>query len=212
MKQHIILYDKNLSLCGDNPDGNSTKHATDKSLFIDTYKWVENTYQPKVEVYLCHNNTLLAIKFVVHECDIRTVEKEDGGKIWCDSCVEFFFRPYSDDSRYLNFEINSLGATIMSLGKDRYNRTELITKFKQKLNIITNIEHYFWSVRLEIPFSIICEVFDNKHLLKSGDTTFGNFYKCGDETAFPHFGMWNEVAQDAPDFHLSDFFGLLILG
>lgn len=25
-------------------------------LTIDTYKWADNNYQPKVEVFLCHNN------------------------------------------------------------------------------------------------------------------------------------------------------------
>ena len=38
-----------------------------------------------------------------------------------------------------------------------------------------------------------------------------NFYKCGDETEFPHFGAWKEVAVPEPDFHRPEYFGELTL-
>ena len=38
----------------------------------------------------------------------------------------------------------------------------------------------------------------------------GNFYKCGDETEFPHYGMWSEAVSDTPDFHRPECFGRLI--
>ena len=39
----------------------------------------------------------------------------------------------------------------------------------------------------------------------------GNFYKCGDDTKYPHFGCWNEVVWEEPDFHRPECFGDLIL-
>ena len=40
----------------------------------------------------------------------------------------------------------------------------------------------------------------------------GNFYKCGDKTAHPHFVSWNPVGTPSPDFHRPEFFGELLLG
>ena len=37
-----------------------------------------------------------------------------------------------------------------------------------------------------------------------------NFYKCGDETLHPHFGCWNPVVAEEPNFHLPEFFGTLL--
>ncbi|MFA5695554.1 MAG: carbohydrate-binding family 9-like protein, partial [Proteiniphilum sp.] len=36
-----------------------------------------------------------------------------------------------------------------------------------------------------------------------------NFYKCGDETAEPHYISWSPIDLPAPDFHAPQFFGLL---
>ena len=40
----------------------------------------------------------------------------------------------------------------------------------------------------------------------------GNFYKCGDLTRYEHYGMWNPVQSDTPDFHRPESFGELVLG
>ncbi len=45
----------------------------------------------------------------------------------------------------------------------------------------------------------------------SGLEMRGNFYKCGDNTRFEHYGMWNPVKSDHPDFHRPESFGKLIL-
>ncbi|NLC14527.1 MAG: hypothetical protein GX768_10865, partial [Chloroflexi bacterium] len=37
-----------------------------------------------------------------------------------------------------------------------------------------------------------------------------NFYKCGDHTQTPHWGMWNPVT--IRDFHSPQYFGDLIMG
>ena len=34
-----------------------------------------------------------------------------------------------------------------------------------------------------------------------------NFYKCGDDTAYPHYGMWRPFQSDKPDFHRPEEFG-----
>ncbi|HEX9250722.1 MAG TPA: carbohydrate-binding family 9-like protein, partial [Ignavibacteriaceae bacterium] len=44
------------------------------------------------------------------------------------------------------------------------------------------------------------------------DDAIGNFYKCGDETEFKHYGMWSLIENSTPDFHLPEYFGKIIFG
>ena len=46
-------------------------------------------------------------------------------------------------------------------------------------------------------------VFANGHVME------GNFYKCGDHTASPHWGSW--VPMPRLDFHDPDSFGTFII-
>jgi len=178
-------------------------------LNVDIYKWADNNYTPKVEVFLCHDNTHLVVKFFSYEKqhDLRTLVKEDSGPVCQDSCVEFFFQPYPDDPRYINFEVTPLGFLSMSLRKDRYETESLLPEYRRHINIVPHIEPDHWTVHMEIPFSFIALVFEKQFILKSGDTAFANFYKCGDKTTLPHFGMWNDITLEDPDFHQSCFFG-----
>lgn len=180
------------------------------SLKIENYKWTNNDYKPSVEVFLCHNNERIKIKFVAFESEITYKEKNDNGRVYCDSCVEFFVRPFEDDKRYINFEINPIGAMIMQLGESRNNRISIVSKYKNKLNVKTEIKKDCWMAEFEIPFLMLKEIYD-KSTLTPIKKLYGNFYKCGDETKSPHFGMWNEIDEKKPDFHLPQYFGELIL-
>ena len=69
-----------------------------------------------------------------------------------------------------------------------------------------------WSATVFISFDDIEKIFKVKRdKLVKGYCFFGNFYKCGDETKHPHFGMWNEILVD-DDFHQRQYFGKLIIG
>lgn len=180
------------------------------NIAIQTYKWEGNGYTPLVEVYLCHNNERLKVKFVAFESEITCKEKNDNGRVWCDSCVEFFVKPFMDDNRYINFEINPNGAMIMSIGESKENRIPHVSMYKNKLNVKTTTQEDCWSAEFEIPFLVLKTIY-NKSTLMPIKKLAGNFYKCGDETKFPHFGMWNEIDEDKPDFHSPQYFGELIL-
>jgi hypothetical protein len=165
---------------------------------------------PQVQVFLCHNNERLKIKFVAFESEITCKETIDNGRIYCDSCVEFFVKPFEDDKRYINFEINLNGAMIMSIGEDRKNRMPLVFQYKNKLNVKTCVQKDYWTAEFEIPF-LMLKVIYNKSTLTPIKKLYGNFYKCGDETKYPHYGMWNDIDEKEPDFHLPQYFGELIL-
>ena len=197
MKSVMISYDKHL-------------HFADKSsLKISDYKWSNNNYMPVVEVYLCHNNDAIKVGFTSFETDIRCKEANEDGLVWCDSCVEFFIKPFENDERYINFEMNPAGAMIMSIGTNKYDRKSLIALYKNWLNVKTQILKDCWKAEFIIPFDIIREIYSNH--IDSITYLKGNFYKCGDETPYPHFGMWNEIDTDEPFFHTPECFGNIYL-
>lgn len=182
-----------------------------ETLNIEKYKWVNNFYTPRVDVFLCHNNEKLRVKFNAYEDEISVKAKNDNEKVYCDSCVEFFVCPFDDDMRYVNFEVNPVGAMIMLLNKARGDSEVLVFKYKALLNVVTACQDGLWSVQYEVPFSMLSEIYGKSEILKSGDIINANFYKCGDETKQPHYGMWNEITQENASFHTPQYFGQLVL-
>lgn len=198
MKKASIHFSENLIVC-ENP-----------TVIIDNYKWVDNNYKPLTEVFLCHNDVAIKVRIKAHETKLRYEAKNDDGRVWCDSCVEFFVKPFAGDDRYINFEINPIGSMIMSIGATRINRQTIVFEYKSLLELKTEVCKEFWSAEFMIPFSMLYEIYIIADM-KKPNSIFGNFYKCGDETEFPHFGMWNEVISEKPDFHRPEYFGELIL-
>jgi hypothetical protein len=180
------------------------------TVIIDCYKWVENNYKPLTEVFLCHNDKAIKVKIKAHETELRYEAKTDDGRVWCDSCVEFFVKPFASDDRYINFEINPIGSMIMSIGAARMNRQTIVFEHKNALELETQIDKEFWSAEFIIPFPMLYDIYDFAEKTKPVKI-HGNFYKCGDETKHTHFGMWNEVLNEEPDFHRPEYFGELIL-
>ena len=65
--------------------------------------------------------------------------------------------------------------------------------------------NFEWKLTVEIPFSLIgIQTDELPTVIKA------NFYKCGDETAVPHFLSWNHIMTKESDFHQPKFFGELI--
>ena len=60
------------------------------------------------------------------------------------------------------------------------------------------------------PLKLIETVYGNADY-QTGRVIRANFYKCGDETPIPHFGMWSPVDNETPDFHRPEYFGKFIL-
>ena len=57
----------------------------------------------------------------------------------------------------------------------------------------------WWAVCYTLPFSLIGECAEEMR---------GNFYTC-DETLHEHYGVWNPVMANQPDFHRPECFGAL---
>ena len=176
---------------------------------IDSYKWGEG-YTPKAYAQLIYvKNKGFALKMTAVERNPRALCTEYGDPVYEDSCLEFFVRFNSDSPLYMNFEVNSNGAFLASVRKERRNKRNIheITSLPE---VMANRQEECWTI--ESFFSIgMIEALFGKCDLKKGSVFFGNFYKCGDKTEHPHYGMWSPIQADTPDFHRPEFFGKLVI-
>jgi len=184
-------------------------------LEIDNYLWMNNNYKPKVEVKLFYTDKFIYLKFVVHEKRIRVEHTKFGEDVYKDSCVEFFFNPFPDSqNEYINIEINSVGIALIGAGVNA-TRKRLTQKEADGFEIIPSVPKNiigFHNVDgWELHYRINIEFFENyfQKNFKGGNTK-ANFYKCGNETEFEHYGAWNSIDNPTPNFHLPQYFGKLI--
>ena len=176
---------------------------------IDTYKWMDNGYTPKVEAAICYDEKAMYIKFWAYETEVRGEHHTHQESVCEDSCVEFFFRPNSDPN-FFNIETNVLGTQKIGFGPKRGDRAtvEVVEADMQITPSVTDAETYcgeVWTVEYRVPFSLTRKYYGELDILKDG--LRANLFKCGDCTKFEHYGMWSPVEVPEPDFHVPAFFG-----
>jgi hypothetical protein len=179
--------------------------------FALTYPWDKNGYKPDVTYELGVDDMGFHMYIKAKERNPRRVETEHQKMICEDSCVEWFanFMPEACD-RYFNFEMNANGATYAAFRKDRYEYQMLTEEDIKEMQIRTEIREEDWIVQYRVPFSLIRKYIP-QYQFREGMKISTNFYKCGDKTSMPHYGIWKEFPIEAPDFHLPQFFGEVIL-
>lgn len=158
---------------------------------------------------VCWDEDALYVRLQTLEENILRRFTGDMDPVYTDSCLEFFFCPVP--GRYFNFECNPNGSLYLGFGKSRTERCRLYREDFRKLFEI----HPFdipggWGIELKIPVSFV-QIYVPEFQLHAGLELRGNFFKCGDETAAPHYMSWSKVDVPQPNFHLPEFFGRLIL-
>ncbi len=180
-----------------------------------SYLWKENGYTPTVIVKAFHTLNNIYLYFKVYEKRINIKHLKFGDNVWKDSCVEFFINPFPEVSnKYFNIEINAIGVPLIGVRESGCNAKpyhfneaevkdwEIISSIKKPINGLHGND--FWTLHYRIP-KLFFEKFYNKKMdTKSG---IASFYKCGDETEFEHYGAWNKIKSDKPNFHLPQYFG-----
>lgn len=177
---------------------------------ISCYKWEEG-YAPEAFAQLIYVDGLgFALHMEVMETNPKAVYTMYNQDVYKDSCMEFFvnFNPAQD--KYINFEMNSNGAFLSALRADRHNKTPIHQLLSDLPAVRADKKADRWSVDAFFTLSQIETLF-GKSDFKPGDEFYGNFYKCGDETPIPHYGMWSPVELEKPDFHQSAFFGKFVI-
>lgn len=182
--------------------------------FISIVNWPEYPYMPITAFDIARGDRELYIRYFVKGNSLRAVNGIDNGPIHQDSCVEFFMKKPGEDV-YMNFEFNCLGTCDAARRLSRLNRTSIVPDeyarirrhssvkgqpFPEKLGVFN------WELTVAIPFDIMG--LDPAHL---PEKIYGNFYKCGDETATPHYLSWSPIDLPEPDFHCPEFFGEIYL-
>ena len=176
--------------------------------------WKNFPYEPEVKFRIAHTGDLILLKFYVHEKYIQAKEVNVNGDVYKDSCVEFFVSP-TDDGNYYNFEFSCIGTPHVGYGNGRHNRRLLPVEILQAIQTNSSLGYepfderkgdFQWELFIKIPVG--CFIYDKIKSLE-GTEASGNFYKCGDELAEPHFVTWNPIKTENPDYHQPEFFGKL---
>ncbi len=192
-----------------------TKNSIDftdvEKALINNYKWTEG-YAPEAFAQLIYVNGNGECGFALHieakESNPTALYSNYNDPVYKDSCLEFFVN-FNNGDKYMNFEMNSNGAFLAAIRTDRKNKTPIHELVElPKVKATKNAES--WGLDVFFSNEFIGMLF-GKDDFKSGDSFKGNFYKCGDETPIPHFGMWSPVDNETPDFHRPEFFGTFII-
>jgi hypothetical protein len=178
---------------------------------LDCINWKDFPNKPRVEFRIGHANDLILLKFNVTENALVACETQINGKVYLDSCVEFFIS--LDGVNYYNFEFNCIGTPHVAWGNGRQNRQHLPEETVRLIQLRASLGkdpipvqsgHFSWELCALIPADCFSHDPGISFEGLSGDA---NFYKCGDGLPEPHFVSWNPVATPQPDFHRPEFFG-----
>lgn len=180
---------------------------------IDQVNWKRFPHKPDVMFRIAHTGSDILLHYKVTESDVRAIALNDNGRVWEDSCVEFFVSPNGDDS-YYNFEVNCIGKLLMQAGalpRRPLAKQEVLSRVQRWSSLGENkIEQTIgiknWELILIIPKDVFHD-YSSPSFDKS--TMKGNFYKCGDKQKNVHYLSWSPIMTPYPNFHSSDYFGTL---
>ncbi len=127
--------------------------------------------------------------------------------VYRDSCLEVFLQLFSDDFRYINIEMNPNCACLAQLGESRYDRIPVSSLTQQQCAVTPADVENGWGVELFVPEGLLAACFSRDYA--AGSEIRLNCYKCGDDTAAPHYSSLFFVNTPAPDFHRPECFGTL---
>ena len=179
---------------------------------IDSFFWYEG-HTPETTAKLAFVEGFgFILRMTCAETDPKAVYTEYNEPVYTDSCMEFFC-DYLGDGRYINMEMNPLGTLLSCIGADRHARTPVADLSGGEIFPVKGeVCEGQWQITAEIPASLLCRILGVDSIpFGSGYTFRGNFYKCGDETPVVHYGMWNPVGTEKPDFHRPEYFGDFIM-
>ena len=202
-------------------DGNWDKPQWQKAIAVDLMNYMGELpkFRPSVQAKMMYDDSNVYVIFKVQDRYIRCVANEINGRVWEDSCVEFFFSPDTKfPEQYFNLETNCGGTPLMHYHViPRKENADLVLEDIKKVEIAHSMpqrvdpeitEPVTWTLEYRIPLNMLEKV-SNVTRPKQGVTWRANFYKCADKSSNPHWITWSPVENDKPNFHLPRYFGTL---
>ena len=203
------------------PDGNWNKPQWQKIHELTLTHWMGPMpeFRPVVNAKMMYNDDSLWIIFKVEDHYVRSVATEVNGRVWEDSCVEFFFSPdLNKPMAYFNLEMNAGGVPLFhykdpdrpEAGLPSIEDTQKITRAGSLPAVIDPeiVAPTTWTMEYRLPLEIIRKKSEAAQTAR-GVRWHANFYKCDDKTSSPHWITWAKVAHPVPNFHLPAFFGVI---
>ena len=182
---------------------------------IDCVNWPDQfSYHPLTTFSVAHSDTAMYIDFFVRCNYLRAVNSHNNDPVHQDSCVEFFVTP-GKEQPYRNFEFNCIGTIHAARRTDRHHGEKMTDEELATVRRLAScgtrpfneIEGLFsWNLTVAIPLDLIGVEYKGEPI-----ELFGNFYKCADLTADPHFLSWAPINTPEPDFHRPECFQSIIL-
>ena len=170
----------------------------------------EYPYAPQVAFRMFHTGAWLLLRFDVEERYTAAKVAEDNGRVWTDSCVEFFLE--LDDRGYYNFETTCIGRMLLGFRKTHADAVHAPAEIMRQIRRTPTLDtepfaeragDNRWQMTLAIPPTALF-----RHELATWDGLRArmNLYKCGDDLSHPHFLSWQPIEASKPTFHLPAFF------
>lgn len=187
-----------------------------ENFVIDKYMW-NSTQEPKTYGWLGYlENKGFFVKMVCEEQNPKRTKTEHRKRVCDDSAVEVFMsfveegETLTNESMYINFEINSNGALFAKYGKGRKNRQFIAEDVVSETEIQADIKEDYWTVEFVIPESFLKKICDLE-AIKSGKIFYCNFYKISEDPEIEHYGAYAPIGSETPNFHLPVFFAEAIV-
>ena len=187
-----------------------------QSIPLSNFMGDRPSHFPETKVKLRYDQDNIYVIFNVNDRYIKAVETETHGRVWEDSCVEFFFTPGPDTERgYFNFEANCKGVFLFNYHNNNRKTNGSVSledckKIKISPSLTRNVEQEStkpenWTLEYSIPISILSK-YMKVDQPKPGISWRANFYKCADKCSHPHWLTWAPIDYPKPQFHLPEFF------
>lgn len=184
---------------------------------LESFHWEgEGAYRPASFAQLCAvRGAGIFVRMWSFESPIRAVACQRDDPVYEDSCLECFLNPFpARQSAYLNVEMNPRGVFLAEFGPGREGRVKLsgMTELSPTVTpfSLPTPQGGAWGVLLLIPRALIEAVYGQLFPIVPS-VMAGNFYKCGDKTAHPHFGAYFPAGSAALGFHNPQRFGKIVL-
>ena len=193
---------------------------------IENWHEKSSSHRPLTYFRVLYDRHALYVRFDVMDRHVRCIRKKPQSNVCEDSCVEFFVQP-APGKAYFNFEISAAGTMLLYFIEDARRRraggfhkyAPVAPEWLRQVEIGHSLPGLVrrpiagplaWAIAYRIPLALF-----TAHLgecgVARGDVWRGNFFKCGGDPAYPHWGMWSDVGKKL-NFHQPQAFGELVFG